>query len=221
MQNRFKEFQAWLETDLTHFVALVEEGSTVAGDSIQPGFSDHDLTIVVSQDVESEMQAVFNWLKQHPFDDTYLFGPRLAHEFLAGDSLNDISLKFRSKTVIGRDVVEEKKSPNREAAMKIGLEGLKGLEIVCMRRWLNLSHWSLDYCRKKNYEIFKSFFVLFAAKIYGETGHYPTKREDAANLIPQKDLALNILLVTNNIGKSTKEGQKLAFESALAIIRVL
>lgn len=221
MEDRFKEFQAWLQSDLTHFVALVEEGSTVEGDPIQPGFSDHDITIVVSQDIGNEMQAVFRWLEKHPFDDTYLFGPRLAHEFLLGDSLNDISLKFRSKTVIGRDVVSEKTPPNRENATRIGREGLRGLEIVCMRRWLNLSHWSLDYCRKKNYEIFKNFFVLFAAKIYGETGKYPTKREDVANLIPQKDLAFNVLRVTNNIGKSTKEEQKLAFESALTIIRAL
>ncbi|MEZ6330673.1 MAG: hypothetical protein R3B12_01515 [Candidatus Saccharimonadales bacterium] len=66
------------------------------------------------------------------------------------------------------------------------------------RRWLNLAHWSNDYARHKNYEIYKNFFVYFAALHYGETGHYPKSRADVAEVMPDQQLAQNVLLVTND-----------------------
>jgi len=218
MQDNTNKFITWLESDLTHFVALVEEGSTVSGDPIQKGFSDHDLTIVVREDVENEMKAVYNWLLKNPFDDTYLFGPRLEKEFLIGNTINDLSLKFRSKTIAGREVVGEKILPDREQALQIGIEGLKGLTIRCERRRLNLAHWTESYAQEKNYEIFKNFFVLSAAKFYGESGVYPVRRLDVIERFDNKELALNVLQVVNNIGMATKHQQKQAFESMIKII---
>jgi hypothetical protein len=218
MENQMDGFIKWLESDLTHFVTLVEEGSTVTGDPIQEGFSDHDITIVVSGDIGNEMRAVYFWLEKNPFDNTYLFGPRLADEFLIGDTLNDLSLKFRSKAIAGKDLVTEKKVPDKESAIQIGTEGLKGLRIRCERRWLNLSHWSEDYSQKKNYELFKNFFVLSAAKFYGQNGVYPTRRVDVVECFTQKELAKDVLNVVNNIGLSTKQDQKIAFESIIKII---
>jgi len=214
-----KRFTRWLESDLTHFVSLIEEGSNVAGDPWQEGFSDHDVTIVVSNDQEMEMAAVFEWLQENPFDDSFLFGPRLAHEFVHGDSLNDISLKFRARTVCGKDLVKEKDLPNRQRALDLGLRGLHKLEMPCLRRSLNLAHWTLEHAQQKNYEIFKSVFVHAAAKIYGESGVYPTTRADVAAVLSANHAMHALLAVTNNIATSTKEQQKAAFGEALILIR--
>lgn len=216
-----EEFVQWLESDLTNFVSLIEEGSTVTGDPWQEGFSDYDITIVVSHDEDSEMEAVYKWLSQNPFPDLYLFGPRLAHEFVEGNSINDISLKFRSRTIAGKDLIADKQAPNRDQAQILGISGLKNLEIRCKRRHLNLAHWSTEHCQKANYSIFKDFFVLTAAKLYGETGNYPTKREDVVTAMSQTTDLVPILKVTNDIRNASKSEQKVAFETALDFIQTL
>lgn len=165
------------------------------------------------------MLAVRNWLQQHPLGDNYLLSPRVYEEFIVGDTLNDLSLKFRSRTIAGRDVVAEKLPPSREAAIKIGYDGLQYLVKRLERRWLNLAHWSNDYARHKNYEIYKNFFVYFAALHYGKTGHYPNSRADVAEVMPDQQLAHNILLVTNDIANASKDQQNLALESAIQIIQ--
>lgn len=208
----------WLQTDLTHFVAIAEEGSVVVGDPWQEGFSDHDLTIIVSQDVQSEMKAVYSFLAEHPLGNEYLVGLRIADEFARGDSLNDISMKFRSKVIVGTDVIAAKKLPAREDAMRIGIDGLTNLTKRFERRWLNLSQWSCDYAQKKNYEIYKNFFVFYAAYIYGKTGQYPTTRKEVASTLSDTNSANQLLTVTNNIGSSTKQEQKFAIEAALTLI---
>jgi len=218
MSENLNNLINWLETNVSDYVAILEEGSTATGDPIQPGFSDHDITIILKNENSSTIQSISDWLEKNPFDDSYLFSTRIDEEFLLGSSLNDISMKFRARVIKGRDVVNEKQFPSRETAKQIGEEGLKGLVIRCKRRWLNLSHWTLEYSQKKNYEIFKNFFVFFASKQYGDTGIYPTTRVNVAERIPQKELALNVLRVVNNIGNSTKLEQKIAFESAIEII---
>ncbi|MCA9350918.1 hypothetical protein KC874_04465 [Candidatus Saccharibacteria bacterium] len=96
MDDTMQEFVSWLKTDLTHFAALVEVGSVATDDPKQDGYSDNDLQIVVYKDVTSEMLAVRNWLQQHPLGDNYLLSPRVYEEFIVGETLNDISLKFIS-----------------------------------------------------------------------------------------------------------------------------
>ncbi|HPD99337.1 MAG TPA: hypothetical protein PKV52_03640 [Candidatus Saccharibacteria bacterium] len=54
------------------------------------------MQIVVYKDITSEMLAVRNWLQQHPLGDNYLLSPRVYEEFIVGETLNDISLKFIS-----------------------------------------------------------------------------------------------------------------------------
>ncbi|MGI9027422.1 MAG: hypothetical protein ACR2FM_01070 [Candidatus Saccharimonadales bacterium] len=211
-------FTDWLQTDLTHFVAIAEEGSVVAGDPWQDGYSDHDLTIIVSQDVQSEMKAIYSFLAKYPLGNEYLVGLRIADEFAGGDSLNDISMKFRSKVIAGEDVVATKELPDRFEALRIGSEGLTNLTKRFERRWLNLSQWSDDYARKKNYEIYKNFFVFYAAYLYGKTGEYPTTRKEVASTLSDTNRANQLLNVTNNIGSSTKEKQKFAIEAALTLI---
>lgn len=220
-QEELHHFITWCTQDLTHFVALVEEGSTVTNEPFQPGFSDFDITIVVQADVEHEMAAVYQFLERYPVPDTFLFGPRLTNDFLQGDTLNDLSLKFRSRTIAGEDVVRAKEAPDRERAYQVGINGLKDLEVRCERRWLNTAHWSVEQCRSKNYDIFKNFFVLCAARLYGETGHYPTRRSDIAAQLPHQDDALQVLTVTNAIANSSKQDQKEAFAYMLEYIRRL
>lgn len=209
----------WLETDLTHFASLVTEGSVATDDPIQPGFSDNDLQIIVYADASNEMVAVRDWLLQYPLGDTYLVSMRVYNKYIHGDTLNDISLKFRAKVLAGRDVVTEKSLPNRAAALQIGKDGLTALVTRLEHRWLNIAHWSDDYARHKCYEIYKNFFVFYAALHYGRTGEYPTSRADVAAIVPDQLLAQNVLCVTNNIAQATKEQQNLAIESAIAIIQ--
>lgn len=218
MSEELKKFIAWLESDLTHFVSIVEEGSVVAGDPWQEGFSDHDLNVIVSQDTQSESQAIFNFLSDNPLGNEYLVGVRLAEEFLKGDSLNDISLKFRTKSLAGDDVVAKKRTPSQEIAYQIGREGLSNLTKRLERRWLNLAHWTTDYSQKKNYEIFKNFFVFLAAMHYGKTGDYPTTRADVARLLSDQDDVKLLLETTNGIGKASKSQQKQAIEVAILLI---
>ncbi len=218
MDKKLQDLIKWLESDLNHFAALVEEGSVATNDPKQDGYSDHDLNIVVYKDVKNEMYAVSNWLEQHPLGNKYLLGPRLFEDYLVGDTLNDLSLKFRSRTIAGRDVLAEKKPPNRDKAKEIGLDGLKSLIPRLERRWLNLAHWTDDYSRHKNYEIYKNFFVFYAALHYGRTGKYPVSRADVAMVIENQQWANDVLKVTNNIAHATKEQQKLAIESATKII---
>jgi len=219
MKDKMNHFISWLESDLTHFVSLVEEGSTVTGDPWQEGFSDHDITIIISQDIDAEMAAVSNWLKHNHFDNSYLFGPRLMHEFIHGNSLNDISMKFRAKTILGKDLIAEKDFPDRQVAIDIGRTGLKNLEIRCLRRLVNLSYWTLEYAQKKNYEIFKNFFVFSGARIYGESGLYPIKRTDVAEIISQQQDISSLLYVTNNISTASKQVQEEALQTAITYIR--
>lgn len=219
MDARLQSFIDWLECDLTHFAALVTEGSVATADPIQPGFSDNDLQVVVYADIATEMNAVRNWLQEHPLGDTYLVSPRLYSEYIVGDTLNDISLKFRSMVLVGRDVVAEKVLPNQEIARQIGKDGLLVLVKRLERRWLNLAHWSDDYARHKNYEIYKNFFVYYAAFHYGTTGDYPKSRAAVAACMSDKQLAQNVLNVTNNIATATKQQQNRAIESAMSIIK--
>lgn len=221
MLDNLGKFIEWLQAELPSFVAILEEGSTVTGDPIQPEFSDHDITIILERNNQNDIQAIYDWLERNPFDNSYLFSIRVAREFLFGDSLNDLSMKFRSRVITGEDVVKEKQLPNQMAAKRIGEEGLNGLVIRCERRWLNLSHWTLSYSQQMNYEIFKYFFVFYAAKQYGDTGKYPQTREHVAESIEQKELAYNVLRVVNNIGTSTKKEQKIAFEAMISIIKNL
>ncbi len=217
MDNRLQYFIDWLQNNVTHFAALVTEGSVATNDPIQPGYSDNDLQIVVYDDVMHEMQAVKEWLTANPLGDTYLLSPRLYSEYIHGDSLNDLSLKFRSKVLAGRDVVAEKALPNQDIAQQIGRDGLLALVKRLERRWLNLAHWSDDHARHKNYEIYKNFFVFYAAFHYGTTGSYPKSRAEAAACMPDEQLAKNILNVTNNIANVTKEQQNTAIVSAIAV----
>lgn len=219
MDNRLQYFIDWLQNNVTHFAALVTEGSVATNDPIQPGYSDNDLQIVVYDDVMHEMQAVKEWLTANPLGDTYLLSPRLYSEYIHGDSLNDLSLKFRAKVLAGRDVVAEKEAPNQEIAQKIGKDGLTYLVKRLELRWLNVAHWSDDYARHKNYEVYKNFFVFYAALHYGKTGAYPRSRADVARTIPNKELAHNVLLVTNNIATASKAQQNVALESAITIIQ--
>jgi len=218
MSNELQNLIAWLQSDLTHFVAIVEEGSVVTGDPYQEGFSDHDLNIIVAADIKSEMRAVYDYLEAHPLGNEYLVGFRLAKEFATGDSLNDLSLKFRAKTLAGTDVVLAKASPSQNAASKIGRDGLSDLVKRFERRWLNLAQWTEDYTQKKNYELFKNFFVFASALHYGKTGIYPVKRFDVAKLLSDQTAADCILNVTNNIANASKHDQKLALESAFTLI---
>ena len=65
-------FISWLRSDLTHFIAIAEEGSVVSGDPWQDGFSDHDFTTIVSQDIDSEMKATYAFLEEHPLGNEFL-----------------------------------------------------------------------------------------------------------------------------------------------------
>ena len=211
-------FISWLQSDLTHFIAIAEEGSVVSGDPWQDGFSDHDLTIIVSQDIDSEMKATYAFLEEYPLGNEFLVGFQLAHEFTKGNSLNDISMKFRAKTIAGEDVIASKALPDREKALTMGRDGLSNLTKRFERRWLNLSHWSNEYAQKKNYEIYKNFFVFYGAYCYGKTGIYPKTRQAAAASVSDDELAERLLNVTNNIHSSSKLKQKDAIESALTLI---
>ena len=154
MEDELKVLTGWLERDLTHFVALVVEGSLATGDPWQEGYSDCDLHVVVAQDIDSEIRAIYNWLEENPLGDKYLVTPRLINEYLVGDNtIHDLSLKFRSKTAAGRDVVSEKRLPDREQATNAGQEGLKHLKNRLERRWLNNAHWSDEHARHQNYPI--------------------------------------------------------------------
>ena len=221
MQKELQLFVEWLQKDLTHFVALVEEGSVAAGDPWQSGVSDHDLQVIVSDSKHTESKAIYDFLEKNPLGDEYLVTVRLVEDFLKGDSLNDISLKFRSVTIAGEDVVAAKALPSRNEAVRIGREGLTGLTGRFERRLLNLSHWSEGYAQKKNYEIFKNFFVFSAAYFYGETGDYPTMRADAARLMLGYEAAQEVLRVTNDILHASKSEQKAAIEASLVLIEDL
>lgn len=221
MQEIPDEFIGWLQKDLTHFVSLVDEGSYAAGDPIQKGFSDRDLTIVVRRDIPNEIRAIRARLEDTRLENAYLFNVRLLDGFLHGDTLNDLSLKFRSKTILGEDVVSMKDAPSREAALKIGYEGLKALRVRCERRWLNLAHWSEKYSQSKNYEIFKLFFAYSAAKLYGETGTYPAIRADVAARLELRSIADDLLRVVNDIDNATIRDQDRALEGAMTIIDAL
>lgn len=118
MSDELKKFIAWLEADLIYFVSIAEEGSAVAGDPWQEGFSDHDLSVIVASDVTTESQAIYNFLNENPLGNEYLVGIRLAEEFAKGDSLNDISLKFRAKALAGEDVVPSKQLPAQARLIK-------------------------------------------------------------------------------------------------------
>ena len=221
MQKELQTFVDWLGEDLTHFVALVEEGSVAAGDPWQEGVSDHDLHVIVADSKDTESKAIYDFLEQNPLGNEYLVTVRLADDFSKGDSLNDISLKFRSKVIVGDDVVTTKSPPSTEAALEIGRSGLTGLIGRFERRLLNLSHWSEDYAQRKNYEIFKNFFVFSAAFFYGKTDTYPVTRARVAELLPNKEAAQKILWVTNNIQSASKPQQKAAIEAGLALINDL
>lgn len=221
MKAPLESFIKWLESDLTHFVSLVEEGSTVTDDTWQEGYSDFDMTIIVTTDEDKEVAAVYEWLKHNPFPDQYLFGPRLAHEFIHGSTLNDLSMKFRARTIAGIDLVSQKDEPDRETAVQIGTEGLKSAEIRYKRRLLNLAHWSQEHCQKANYPLFKDFFVLLAARIYGQTGRYPIARADVAAAIESDFSIVPLLEVTNNISQASKDEQLIALKTAIDFIRAL
>lgn len=218
MNSKLAIFSEWLQANLTHFAALVEEGSVATDDPYQAGYSDNDLQVVVYDDLKNEMLAVREWLAQNPLGDTYLVSPRLYSEYIVGDSLNDLSLKFRAHVIAGVDVVSEKQAPNRTKAKDIGENGLIYLKKRLERRWLNLAHWSDNYARHKNYEVYKNFFVFYAAWHYGNTGYYPVSRAEVAATIADTQLADDVLRVTNNIAHATKNQQNKAIESASSII---
>src|SRR5581483_6141867 len=158
----FQRFIKWLENDLDNFVSLVEEGSVAVGDPFQPGFSDHDLNVIVSKNKDQAVKDMSVYLTSNPLGNTYLVSPRLYSAFITGDTLNDLSLKFRSKSVAGSDVVSEKIPPSRSAILSAGEAGLIDLIPRFERRGLNIAQWDIDYARHKNYEFFKNFFVFTA-----------------------------------------------------------
>lgn len=221
MQKELRTFIDWLEKDLTYFVALIEEGSVAAGDPWQQGVSDHDLQVIVANSKEAESKAIYDFLEKHHLGDEYLVTVHLAEDYTQGDSLNDISLKFRSIVLAGEDVIVSKALPSRDTAVQIGKNGLEGLLGRLDRRLLNLSHWSEKYAQKKNYEIFKNFFVFSASYLYGKTGEYPKSRAEVANLLSDQNAAQKMLSVTNNILKATKDDQKGAIESGFILIKNL
>lgn len=218
MSDELRRFVTWLRSDLSSFVAIVEEGSVVAGDPWQEGFSDHDLNIIVKTDIKPAMHTVYSYLADHPLGDDYLVGLRLAHEFAVGDSLNDLSLKFRAATLAGTDVVATKAPPTQDKALEISQYGLENLLQRLERRWLNLSQWTTRYTQRKNYEIFKYFFVFVAAFRYGKTGTYPVSRLDAAKTFADLKEVSTILEVCNNIGHASKQRQRQAIECAIVLI---
>ena len=217
MQKELQTFISWLKKDLTHFVALIEEGSVAAGDPWQEGVSDHDLQVVITSSKDSEAKAIYSFLEKNPLGNEYLVTIRTIEEFVQGDSLNDISLKFRSMLLAGENVIDAKTLPSKEIALQIGKNGLEGLRGRLERRLLNISHWSEGYAQKKNYEIFKNFFVFSAAYLYGKNGEYPKSRSEVASLLSNQDAAQKILMVTNNILKASKEDQKNAIEAGLSL----
>lgn len=216
--TELQPFLEWLKSELLGFVAVIEEGSVAAGDPYQEGFSDHDLNVVVDTDTDKAVIAMSNYLEKNPLGNTYLISPRLYSQFLQGDTLNDLSLKFRSRVLAGRDVVAEKSEPDREEAIIQGRNGLQDLMPRFERRWLNISHWTLEYSQHKNYDFFKGFFVFAAAIHYGKTGHYPTTRVEAADLLPDQEAAEALLYVVNNIADTSKDDQRRACVMARRLI---
>jgi hypothetical protein len=215
--DKSQGFIDWLRKDLTHFVALIEEGSAAVGDPWQQGFSDHDLQLIVSKDVNSEMKAVFAYLREYPLGNECLVSMRLTEEFVVGDTINDISLKFRAKLLAGEDMIKAKAAPDRDKAVEIGRDGLKYLTKRLERRWLNLAQWTNEYAHKKNYPILKNFFMFYAAYHYGKTGHYPKTRQETAAQVADPKVKL-LLEMTNHIAAASKADQKTAIENALELI---
>ena len=127
----------------------------------------------MSRDVDTEMTATFIFLEKHELGNEYLLGFRLTNEFAVGDSLNDISMKFRAKTIVGEDVIASKAVPNQEKALQIGGEGLKNLSKRFERRWLNLSHWSNDYAQKRITKFTKTSLCFMELIITGKQVFIP------------------------------------------------
>lgn len=219
MSPSLQKFVHWLESDLPGFVAIVEEGSQVSGDPWQQGFSDHDLPIAVEWDVYDAEKRIYDFLLENPLGDEYLTGVRTYDNYKStGIVLDDLTLKFRSKTIGGHDVVTEKPDPDRDAAAEVGAAELAKLPIRFERCWINLAHWSGELARHRNYERFKEFFVYFSALHYGRTGHYPVSRTEAASLLPDQAAAEQLLSVTHGITTADKQQQKAAIEAAIKLI---
>lgn len=220
MSPQLQKFVAWLESDLPGFVAIVEEGSVPSGDPWQEGFSDHDLPIAVEWDVYDAEKRIYEFLLENPLGDEYLTGVRTYDNYMStGVILDDLTLKFRSKTIGGRDVVAEKPDPDRGQAAEVGAAELAKLPVRFERCWINLAHWSVDYARRRNYERFKEFFVYWSALQYGKTGEYPVSRAAAAALLPDQAAARQLLSVTHSIATADKPQQKTALEAAMNLIR--
>ena len=218
MDETLKQFIQWAEHSIPDFVAVVEEGSVAVGDPFQPGFSDHDISVIVQGDIEGLVSLLQKRLADYPLGDEYLVTPNTTENYCQGDTVNDLSLKFRSKTLVGEDVVAHKTKPSQEKALQIGTDGLRYLQGRIQRRLVNTPNWSLDYGRHQNYQIFKQFFVLFGALHYGKTGEYPSTRQALAEVMLDQNAATAALQVTNDIANASKDQQMEAFEMILSFI---
>jgi hypothetical protein len=122
---------------------------------------------------------------------------------------HDFSGKFRSKTIYGEDIIENKQIPTKEQA-KIIYE--KGFEDVKQRIERVLTNdWSEKKIRNMMWKLIKHFFMYQAIKKYVETDTYIKNRKDLGNKellnilnnidnIPKEELlkAANLLLVQSN-----------------------
>jgi hypothetical protein len=174
--------------NLPGFVALVDEGSHATGDVWLPGFSDRDIHVVTRNSKSSgSVDKLAIILDESMLGDEYFITHHDESDFLYGDSLNDLSLKFRSQTVRGRDVVAEKALPAPGTALALGNAALQTVASSIDKRILNGGHWSTQRLRADAYDLLKKVLFYTEAVLYGRSSDYPRNRAETVERIGTED----------------------------------
>lgn len=195
---KFESFPEAVQ-EVPGFVAVVEEGSRILREPQQPDRSRHHLYVVTEDMSFATRERVGQTLSEYPLGDDVTVAHRSYEDFTHGTTSRDLSLRFRSKTIAGHDVIADKRVLRRELALNIGKAGIAALNISLQDQLLNTANWSEQRTKSEAYDGLKSFFDNASAFYYGLGETYPLRRDAVTSHMPNITTGRHILDIMYHI----------------------
>jgi hypothetical protein len=186
MDQELMRLNTWLMHRIPEYVAMVDVGSTAAGDALVNGRSDRDICLVFESEYDSALSLVRTALEEFELPAECLFATMTKAQFIGPqNSTHDFSHRFRSRTLYGDDLAPQVQLPSAEVTFRLYSTGLDKLTQDLSHRVDFCQLWPESKLRDSFYSLFKHAFMYLAIKHYHERGTYPMRRIDVAEAYGQ------------------------------------
>jgi hypothetical protein len=204
MNEKLHQFHDWLQEQFDTYVSMILVGSVATRDTWIAGRSDVDILILFENLQDNQNEKIQSYLSIHHFDETYLFLPMVRENWVRNKNhSHDFSGKFRTTTLFGNCIINQKQIPNKEKTLEIYTTGLEVVRRRISRTLINKGIWSEEKIRNIFWKLFKHSFMYLCIKYYHDKNIFPRTRRVLVTLsnFPVLNETLDTL---NNIDSKNK-----------------